>query len=342
MSKLLVLGPCTNKINPSKTGGAVVLFENLIEQLNKSKIDYVLIDTNKENYNNTLIAYLSVIFQLCFKPFGKTHISLHSSRDYLFFAPIIVLICKITNKKCSLRKFGGEAFEHYSKAKGIKKKVLNFIFKNIDYLFLEMKYLVENFKPINQNTFWFPNVRNNNDLEIRQNSYSKKFIFISQVKYEKGIDEIINAFKLLDNTFSIDIYGPIVDERYNLDTFRKFENINYKGALNSNEVLETLNSYDVLVLPTFYEGEGYPGIIIESYSVEKPVISTKWKGIVEIVENEKTGLLIEPKNTEELKNGILYFNEDNYPYFSKNAKEKFKEFNSEIQTKKFLNTIGID
>ena len=342
MSKLLVLGPCTNKTNPSKTGGAVVLFENLIEQLDKSKIDYVLIDTNKENYTNTLIAYLSVIFQLCFKQFGKTHISLHSSRDYIVFAPLILFISKISNKKCSLRKFGGEAFEHFTKAKGFKKKILNFIFKNIDYLFLEMKYLVENFKPINPNTFWFPNVRNENNIENINLNYNKKFIFISQVKYEKGIDEIINAFKLLDNTFTIDIYGPIVDERYNIDTFKDFENINYKGALNSNEVLKTLNDYDILVLPTFYEGEGYPGIIIESYSVEKPVISTRWKGIVEIVENEKTGLLIEPKNTNELVNAIKYFNENNYLEFSRNAKEKFKEFNSEMQTKKFLNTIGIN
>jgi glycosyltransferase involved in cell wall biosynthesis len=341
MSKLLVIGPLTNKKNPSKTGGAVVLFENLIERLNESKIDYTLIDTNKENYKNTYIAYIAVIFQLIYKQFGKTHISLHSSRDYLIFAPIVIFVSKVFNKKCSLRKFGGEAFEHYSQAKGTKKKILNFIFKNIDYLFLEMKYLVENFKPINQNTFWFPNVRNNNDLEIKQNTYSKKFIFISQVKYEKGIDEIINAFKLLDNTFNIDIYGPIVDKKYSEDTFKKFGNINYKGALNSNEVLKTLNNNDILVLPTFYEGEGYPGIIIESYSVSKPVISTKWKGIVEIVD-KKTGILIEPKNTNELVNAIKYFNEDNYLEFSKNAKEKFKEFNSEIQTKKFLNTIGIN
>jgi glycosyltransferase involved in cell wall biosynthesis len=341
MSKLLILGPLTNKKDPSKTGGAIVLFENLIEKLNELKIDYTLIDTNKENYKNTYIAYISVISQLVYKQFGKTHISLHSSRDYLIFAPIVIFLSKFFNKKSSLRKFGGEAFEHYSKAKGTKKKILNFIFKNIDCLFLEMKYLVGNFKPINQNTFWFPNVRNNNYLEIKQNTYSKKFIFISQVKYEKGIDEIINAFKLLDNTFNIDIYGPIVDARYNVNTFKEFENIQYKGALNSNEVLNTLNKNDVLILPTFYEGEGYPGIIIESYSVSKPVISTKWKGIVEIVD-EKTGILIEPKNTNELIDAIKYFNEDNYSEFSKNAKEKFKEFNSEIQTKKFLNTIGIN
>jgi glycosyltransferase involved in cell wall biosynthesis len=338
MSKLLILGPCTNKINQSKTGGAVVLFENLIEQLNKSKIDYVLIDTNKENYKNTTIAYLFIIFQLCFKQFGKTHISLHSSRDYLFFAPIIVLICKITNKKCSLRKFGGEAFEHYSKAKGIKKKVLNFIFKNIDYLFLEMKYLVEKFKPINQNTFWFPNVRNKPTIEKKNSHFNKKFVFISHVIKEKGIDEIIEAKKYLSKEYSIDIYGPIHDSKYSNKLFTE-NKIIYKGALKSNEVLLTLAKYDVLLLPSYKEG--YPGIVLESYSMGLPIISTNLQGLKEITEQNKTGILIEPKNTNELIDAIKYFNEDNYSEFSKNAKEKFKEFNSEIQTKKFLNTIGI-
>jgi len=340
MSSILLIGPLTNKNTPSLSGGAVVLFENLLEQIIKQNIKYSVIDTNKKNYSNIIVAYLSIICQIFIKQFNTNHISLHSSRDYIVFAPFILLFCKIFNKKCSLRKFGGEAFEHFSNASGIKKIILNYIFKNIDYLFLEMKYLVSSFKPVNNNTFWFPNVRNENNIINKERKYSKKFIFISQVKYEKGIDEIINAFQVLDINYSIDIYGPIVDKRYSQNTFEDFKNINYRGALNADKVLPILNDYDVLILPTFYDGEGYPGIIIEGYSVGKPVISTNWKGIVEIVENNKTGLLIEPKNTEELISSIKYFTIDNYPEFSKNAKEKFKEFNSEYQTEVFFKIIG--
>lgn len=339
MSNLLILGPLTNKKNPSKTGGAIVLFENLIEKLNESKINYTLIDTNKENYRNTYVAYISVVFQLIYKQFGKTHISLHSSRDYLIFAPIIIILSKIFNKKCNLRKFGGEAFDQYSQAKGIKKKILYFIFKNIDYLFMEMKYLVKNFKPINQNTFWFPNVRNKPTIEKKISHFKKRFVFISHVIKEKGIDEIIEARKYLSDEYIIDIYGPIHDSKYTDKLFTE-NKIIYKGALKSNEVILTLSKYDVLLLPSYKEG--YPGIVLESYSVGLPIISTNLQGLKEITEQNKTGILIEPKNTNELVNAIKYFNEDNYLEFSKNAKEKFKEFNSEIQTKNFLNTIGMN
>ena len=337
MSKLIILGPLTNKKNPSKTGGAVVLFENLIEKLNELKIDYTLIDTNKENYKNTYIAYISIIFQLIFKQFGKSHISLHSSRDYLIFAPIIIFLSKIFNKKCSLRKFGGEAFEQYSRSKGIKKKILNFIFKNIDYLFMEMKYLVKNFKPINCNTFWFPNVRNKPKIEKNNTIFSKKFVFISHVIKEKGIDEIIEARKYLPEEYTIDIYGPIHDLKYSDKLFTE-NKIAYKGALKSSEVLLTLAKYDVLLLPSYKEG--YPGIVLESYSIGLPIISTKLQGLKEITEQNKTGILIKPKNTNELVNAIKYFNENNYSEFSKNAKEKFEEFNSDIQVKNFLGIIN--
>lgn len=339
MCDFLLIGPRTNIKNPSKTGGAVVLFENLIENLEKQKVSYLLIDSNKENYKSNLFAYVLIFFQIMKSFFKVQHISLHSSRDYMFFAPIILILCKTFNKTCSLRKFGGEAYSCYSNAKGIKKKLLHFIFKNVDFLFLELKVLVDNFKTINQNTFWFPNVREKPFIKASKNNYSKKFIFISQVKYEKGIDEIVKAFLKLDDSFNIDIFGPIVDDRYTDGYFEKFSNISYKGSLNASDVLPTLNEYDVLLLPTFYEGEGYPGIIIESYSIAKPVISTRWKGIVEIVDENETGLLIDIKNNEQLIDAITSINEENYRLYSNAAFDKFKLFNAKEQTSLFLETI---
>ena len=47
MSKLLLLGPQTNINNPSKTGGTIVLFENLLTQVINQNISFILIDTNK-------------------------------------------------------------------------------------------------------------------------------------------------------------------------------------------------------------------------------------------------------------------------------------------------------
>ena len=336
MSNILLIGPRKNKRDSTLTGGAVVLFENLLEQMDEQNIKYDVVDTNKKNYQNTLIAYVLITAQIFIKQFKTKHISLHSSRDYIFFGPIIILFGKLFHKSTSLRKFGGEAWDVYISATGLKKKLLDYIFSNVDYLFLEMQDLVNKFKSINENTFWFPNVRNKPTIDAKIKIFSKRFVFISHVIKEKGIDEIVKVRKLLDDSYIIDIYGPIHDSKYSIEYFKE-NNISYKGVLKAEEVLKTLNEYDVLLLPSYKEG--YPGIVIESYSIGIPVIATALPGLKEIVDEYETGILIEPKNVQELKKAIEYFNEENYQQMAKSAKEKFSLFDSQKQSSQFINKV---
>ncbi|MBL4710603.1 MAG: glycosyltransferase, partial [Flavobacteriales bacterium] len=100
----------------------------------------------------------------------------------------------------------------------------------------------------------------------------------------------------------------------------------FKGILNGEkEILSTMKKYDVLILPTYYEGEGYPGVIIEAYSIGLPVIATQWKSLPEIVEHKKTGFLVEPQNAKDLKRTIELFNTDNYAEMSKNASQYYHD-----------------
>ena len=336
--KILVIGPRFNKKYPDITGGAIVLFEELINQFDKNNINYICIDTSKKQYNNLLFAYLSVTFQILLKHRGCSHISLHSSRNYIIFGPVVILIGKLFNKKTSLRKFGGEAAENYKKSHGIKKSILKIIFSNIGTLFFETKYLVDFFTTINKETFWFPNVRNRVLQPTLPRGFYKRFVFISTVRNEKGIDEILQASKLLGKNYTIDIYGPIFEKKYTNEYFKNF-NVSYNGVLLANQVAQKLNEYDVLLLPTYYHGEGYPGIIIEAYSLGIPNITTTLQGIKEIVDNYKTGILMEPKNVDQLVQAIEYFTDDNYKAMSKNAYHKFDDFNSAIQTKLFLERL---
>jgi glycosyltransferase involved in cell wall biosynthesis len=336
MKKILIIGPRTNKKNPSDTGGAIVLFENLIEQLHKQDIKYKIVDTNKKNYSNIWIAYISIIFQILTKQFSSQIISLHSSKDYIVLAPIMIIIGKIFGKTTSLRKFGGEAERSYIEAKGIKKKLLYFIFTNVDTLFLEMKYLVKFFLNVNPHTYWFPNVRERKIEPTLPREYKKRFVFISHVKKEKGIDEILEASLVLDESYIIDIYGPISDSKYNEKYFEKY-NVRYLGPLLSQDVPKILDQYDVLLLPSYKEG--YPGIVIEAYAMGVPVIATNLQGLQEIVEPAKTGVLIEPQNVKELIGAIEYFNAENYKTISQNAYSKFDEFKADIQTKLFLERL---
>jgi len=334
--KILLIGPRFNIENPEMVGGPIVLFENLIEELKKDNVDFSVLDTNKKNYRWNYFSYILIIYKIIVHASSHRYISFHSSRDYMIFSLLIIIIGKLFRRKISLRKFGGEAEYVYTNYSFITKKYLHLIFKNFDSLFFETKYLVLFFSTINPKTYWFPNVRQRKLIPELPRSFQKKFVFISHVIQEKGIDEILEAANHLDASYTIDIYGPIFDSKYSEQVFQQTK-VSYKDALNSSEVLSVLNKYDVVLLPSYKEG--YPGIIIEAYSLGIPVITTNLQSISEIVDNHETGILIEPKNSQQLLDAIVFFDKKNYLVFSEKAYKKFDLFESSLITKKFLENL---
>ena len=250
--------------------------------------------------------------------------------------PILIHFSKIFGKKISLRKFAGNFDEIYKQSNFLKRIIIRFVLKNSDINFFETKYLVKFFSMFNQDTFWFPNVRRKNDY-FTSNSYSKKFLYLGHIQEEKGVEDLFQAAKFLSNDYSIDFYGNITEKKYKLDEFWKSEIVTYKGVLKPDEVPEIISKYDVLILPSYREG--YPGVIIEAFSVGIPVIATNLKGISEIVQNGISGILVPINNPLELSKAIKYFDSNNYIRFSKEAKKIFKNFDNSIQTKKIIKLI---
>lgn len=324
--RILTIGPRYYK-NNSKTGGIVVLFENWIEFCHHQNIPITIIDTTKPNYKNIICAYLSILLQF-FKNL-RTHdiIFLHGTfKDYLYIAPIICLFAKLSNKKFYLRKFAGDFEARFNASSKLRKAIFKKLIQKADITFWETKSLVKFGKQFNKNSIWFPNVRKQTSLPKQNFSYSKKFVFISQVKKEKGIDILLETFKELDNSFHLEIYGPLMG--YTIEQLNT-RNTSYIRQLNPEEVTSKLKEYDILLLPTYWEGEGYPGIIIEALSVGVPTIATLWGGISEIVKHNYNGILIPIKDCSALKNAILNINESNYLHLSQNALDSFEQFNAD-------------
>jgi len=337
LKPLLLFGKQYTKANPSRVGGVIVLFEVLKSDLDKMEVEYDVIDLNWRNYQTLVHAYFTIVKNLVFSGRRYRHLSMHgTANEFFFLAPILVFFGKsIFNRTVSLRKFGGN-FDKLFKAGSMVKKWLSiYALKKSDLVFFETRYLVEFFKKNNQATFWFPNVRGESSYRANKN-FTRKFVFVGQVKESKGINELLTVFSTLENGATLDIYGPIHSE-YNEEDFKK-TNIKYKGVINAQDVPEVLSKYNVLVLPTYHQGEGYPGIIIEAYSVGIPVIATNLRGIQEIV-SENSGVLIEPKSSNQLLDAIKQFNHSNYELLSVGARQHFNNFETTDKTRGFVEKI---
>lgn len=323
---MLIIGRCKPK-KGNKFGGVVISFETFVEYLKNKGWHIDIIDLSWRNYTNKFLfivkVYSLIIIKILFRKDKK--VSFHgTTSDFTYFSPLVVFLSKIKGKRVTLRAFGGSFDLYYNGLTGVRKNIVHYAISNADYVFLQTKSLIKEFLWLN-NTIWLPTHRNVEATDISDKTYSKKFVFLSHIKATKGVNAILEAITRLPEDYEIHLYGPLKNYSPPKHLSKVFDK-HYCGVVQPNEVLKTMKQYDVLLLPTYHEGEGYPGAILEAYSQGLPVISTHWRSIPEIVLDGKTGFLIKPKSVSELVEAIEKINPSNYVQLALNANMFFKEF----------------
>lgn len=124
-----------------------------------------------------------------------------------------------------------------------------------------------------------------------------RLVFMSRVTEKKGI---FTVFSVLDRLrergvpVRADFYGQLdgrISEAFD-KALGKCPEAAYRGCLAADEVVSVLSGYDMMILPTFYEGEGFPGAVVESYMAGIPVAISDWKYNSEYVRDGQTGFLV--------------------------------------------------
>lgn len=204
----------------------------------------------------------------------------------------------------------------YVETKKMKKDMEKMKFNNID--------IMVNFKTIEP--------LKNEEVNYKFNKPYELCTF-SRVMQEKGIEDVIEIVKEINKNeikVILDIYGPVDKmyfERFNeiKKTFPTY--IKYKGCIDSKKSIETIKKYYLLLFPTRFYTEGIPGTIIDAYFSGVPVIATKWENATDIIDNNKTGCLVNMYNKEQLKNKIIEcLDEKKITLYKKNILKKADEY----------------
>ena len=138
-----------------------------------------------------------------------------------------------------------------------------------------------------------------------QGSY---LLCIAMHNVKKGLDVLLRAFALLQNTApSLKLVlvgdGPLRGELERLAlSLGLADTVQFLGLRGRDEVARLLHGCEVFVLPSRSEPFGI--VVIEALACRKPVVATTAGGIPEIIENGKSGLLVEPDNPEALANAL--------------------------------------
>ena len=332
-NKLLIIGSIPHSGIEKTYGGTTILMQSFLNYCKENDIPNHFIQANKFIGNlSPAWNFIYVLIRFFTKIWDVNIVMVNvASRGAFFLAPIIYLLSRLFGKKFIFRKFGGNFHHIYQSRSKWKRRLLKETVFKSDIMFFETLEMVDFFQKnlkVDDRIFWLPNVRKEPSIKKESEDYRRRFVFISHVKKTKGVVEIVEASEGLTENYTVDLFGPIMEDSFSLDYF-KGTNVNYKGVLSPEDVIATLSGYDFLLLPTFHLGEGYPGIVIESLSLGIPVISTYWNAIPEIIQDNENGLLIPINDSNALLKAMSSIEKKNYILFSVNAKKSFEKFHDE-------------
>ncbi|MEL7222020.1 MAG: glycosyltransferase family 4 protein [Bacteroidota bacterium] len=336
---ILLIGPLP-KPAANKVGGARVSFQQLVTYMAEQSYNFQLIETQPYALGWKKVLNPLQLLLRFFAFIWKTDIVWLnvSQKGTRFLAPLLYCLTKLSGKQFVFRPFGSSLQDDFQRYGNLQQ----YWFKNTalkaDILFLQTHQSIDFFRPLAKNIQHLPTSRPAPKVEEREPDFQKRFLFLGHIKSSKGIDEILAAQQQLDDNYQIHLYGPIMEDQYK--QLFAADNTIYKGVVQRDQINAYLQAYDVLLLPTYFSGEGYPGAIIEAYSLGLPVIATQWRAIPEIVKDGQTGRLIEPKNIAALVEAIQSFDTENYPLFSLHAWQYFQErFVQEVVLKTTIKTV---
>ena len=305
--KILMIGPF-----PPPPMGPAVRNEIIRNEFVRKGITVYVADTT----GNKSLLILKILISI----FRKRFLYLSVSKNgQIFFVNFLSLLKKFVQTQPVLfYPAGGKLYENISEMRESKKRSFIKKLNTIENLFVQTDGMNKKLKKIysnNVNTIPNPKpYRINAPKYFSDNSSVKerKIVFFSRIREKKGVKLLIDAAETIKNSHNIDItlhfYGLVTNE-YELEFHNMINSkpyIKYFGVLpHDKTIVETLNQYYVMVFPTLFDTEGFPGVLADAALSGVPVVASDISYNSEIVTDQETGLLFEAGNVKDLGEKIF-------------------------------------
>lgn len=135
----------------------------------------------------------------------------------------------------------------------------------------------------------------------------KSICFVGRLSKVKNLFNLFEALKEHNYSLSIIGSGPLLCD------LKKFAstldlNVNFLGTIPNHKIPQILNTHEIFILPSLWEG--MPKSLLEAMACGLPVIGTNVKGINEVIEDGKSGILCDT-NPDSISKAIIYLMKDN-------------------------------
>ena len=290
------------------------------------------------------------ILLLCALGSFRNVIVMPAQNGLRIIAPLLVLFNFLFRRKIHYVVVGGWLPEFL-----LNKGLLTKLLKYFSGIYVETKTMKSCLNSMGfGNVVVMPNFKDLKILNESELSKEKKeafrFCTFSRVMKEKGIEDAVAAIKIVNGRFgkkvcSLDIFGQIDENQ--IVWFDKLksefpEYIQYRGMIPFDKSVDVLREYDILLFPTFYKGEGFPGTLIDAFAAGVPVIASDWHYNKELVENGADGFIVPVKKVNELAMKIEWCvnNQELIYQMKRNCLEKAQIFSPDQAIKPLMAMLG--
>lgn len=328
MSRIVFIGPMGGGEVP--TNGASLKNYHLLNRLSELGCSLIPVDTEKWRRNPFVL--LKLFYVVLLHPHSHFVVSANNTSTYR----LLSLICLLPPHKDIIYWVIGGSIADWIKEGKVSRKP----YEKLRLFIVEGDSMKRTLSDCGfNNVLTLPNFKRIGYIPSKQYvNKTVKFVFLSRIVEQKGCDIIIEATKILNkkikDKFLVDFYGSIGDEYREFNNkIEHISNISYKGFLDlrNPDNYDILASYDVMLFPTFWHGEGFPGIMIDAFISGLPVIATDWHMNKDILQEAVTGLFVRPNNVEDLVDAMekVINNRSVIEVMSKNCQKEAMKYNTE-------------
>jgi glycosyltransferase involved in cell wall biosynthesis len=294
MKKVLCIG--NNLVKHGNTATSLVVLGELFE-----REGFTLIYASSQK--NKLLRMVDMIFQTLrhARKVDYVLIDTYSTVNF-WYALVVSQLCRLLGVKYIPKLLGGDLPHRLEKSKFL----CDLVFKNAYRNVAPSLYLYESFKSKGYtNVLHIPNT-----IEIKKYHFDSKVFDYPRILWVRSFAQLYNpvlAVKVLIEVqkkypqATLSMVGPKKDNSYDETVaFAKQKNVavNFTGKLSKKQWADMSKEYNLFLNTTHFDNT--PVSVIEAIALGLPVVSTNVGGIPFLLQHEKTALLVNDNDLEEM------------------------------------------
>jgi len=262
---------------------------------------------------NLLKLYAKVIGKLTTNRYSLVYVTPCSSGFFPFYKDFVICILAKAMSKRVVYHFHDKGI---STNKYVPSFLLRLYFKNVRIILSSKKLFYDVCRYIDEERVYYcPYGEKDADIDVNfgpKPTSTPTILFLAHMLRTKGVFDLLEACAILASQglqFNCNFVGTWYDiQPEEFDSFvreRNLENIvKFLGPQYGSDKNKVLCHSDIFCLPTFYPLECFPLIILDAMRWRLPIVSTSEGAISEIIDEGKTGFIVNKNSPTELAERI--------------------------------------